>query len=315
MKRNTGTRRRAAAVAIVAFAFACAAPAALAGTWSEIDAGDLPATAEAPNGFGPLTALSGSLAAGADEDVYKLCLDGGGTFSASTLGTPGSFDDVQLFLFDAAGMGVYANDDNFETFRAALPAGDALTPATGGVYYLAISSYNNDPASSAGLIFPSTPFTGLFGPTGPGGGAAISGWGGVTFASGTYTIALTGASFCTLAVVVDVKPGSAVNPINTKARGVTPVAVLTDETLDAGTIDVSTLCFGDDPSSPTESDCSEAHATSHDLEDVDGDGDADLLLHFDTQELGLEAGDTQACLSGLTYDGEGLMGCDAVTVR
>ena len=316
MEKRAATRRRAAVAAAVVVALAFAAPAALAGTWSESDAGDLPATAEAPSGLGALTSLSGSLAGPADEDVYQLCIDGGGTFSASTLGTPGSFDDVQLFLFDSAGMGVYANDDNTATRRAHLPAGDALTPTAPGVYYLAVSSYDNDPVSTGGLIFPSFPYTDLYGPTNFGGGLPVSGWMGTAETSGTYTVALTGASFCTLTVAatVEVKPGSAPAPLNTKAKGVTPVAVLTDATLDAATVDPTTVCFGDDPLLETESDCAEAHETGH-LEDVDGDGDLDLVLHFDTQALGLEPGDTQACLSGETYGGARVTGCDTVTVR
>jgi hypothetical protein len=167
---------------------------------------------------------------------------------------------------------------------------------------------------TGGLIFPSFPYTDVYGPTNFGGGLPVSGWIGTADTSGTYGITLTGASFCTLTVAatVEVKPGSAPAPLNTKAKGVTPIAVLTDATLDAATVDPTTVCFGDDPLLETESDCVEAHETGH-LEDVDGDGD--LVLHFDTQALGLEPGDTQACLAGKTYGGSRVTGCDTVTVR
>lgn len=316
MRKRIGAGRRATLAGVALAALTFAAPAALAGTWSELDAGDLPATADSPQGVGSLTAISGALTAGTDEDVYRVCVDGGGTFSASTVGTPGSFNDIQLFLFDAAGVGVYANDDFPGTFRAHLPAGHVLTPTAPGVYYLALSSFNNDPLSTAGLIFPSTPFTGVFGPTGPGGALPLSGWGGTSLRSGTYTIALTGASFCTttIAATVDVRPGTALAPVNTKSKGVVPVAVLTDEALDASTVDAASVCFGDDPADPAQSDCSESHDAGH-LEDVDADGDLDLLLHFDTEELGLDAGDAEACLAAVTTDGASLAGCDAVSVR
>ena len=169
-----------------------------AGAWAEAgDAGELPGTAQVPAGSGSLDAISGAITPAADADMYQVCLTGGGTFSATT-GPPGSHTfDTQLFLFDAAGNGVYANDDSLGIgLGSLLPAGHALTPATAGTYYLAVSAWDNDPVSAGGLIFPNT-FNDVDGPTGPGGALAISGW---TVASGDdpgeYTIALTGAEFC-----------------------------------------------------------------------------------------------------------------------
>ena len=72
---------------------------------------------------------------------------------------------------------------------ATLPAGD---------YFLALTTFNVDPVSPGGLfIFPNAPFQNVFGPTGPGGGAPISGWANPGFTPGTYTINLTGAAFST----------------------------------------------------------------------------------------------------------------------
>jgi predicted nucleotidyltransferase len=48
------------------------------------------------------------------------------------------------------------------------------------------------------------------------------------------------------------------------------------------------------------------------LQDVDRDGDVDLLLHYETQETGIDAGDTKACLTGLTSGGIHVYGCDAI---
>jgi hypothetical protein len=45
---------------------------------------------------------------------------------------------------------------------------------------------------------------------------------------------------------------------------------------------------------------------------VDGDGDLDMVLHFKTQETGIQAGDTEACLIGETVDGQAIEGCDAI---
>lgn len=174
-----------------------------AATFAEVgDAGPLPATAQNVTGVEPVTEITGTLGgAPPGEDMYRLCLAGNGTFSASTVGTPGTFSDTQLFLFDAAGNGVYANDDApGGGFRSTLPASDPLTPAVPGIYYLAISVFNDDPVSAGGLIFPNAPFSGVFGPTGPGGGSPITGWTAGGGTPGTYTIVLTGAYPCDAAV-------------------------------------------------------------------------------------------------------------------
>lgn len=47
-------------------------------------------------------------------------------------------------------------------------------------------------------------------------------------------------------------------------------------------------------------------------EDVDGDEDADLLLHFVIEETNIAAGDTEACLQGETVSGDAFEGCDSI---
>jgi hypothetical protein len=153
------------------------------------DAGDLPATAQDLTGS-PVDRIDGAIAESADIDMYRVCLDGDGSFSASSVG--GTTVDTQLFLFDSAGRGVYANDDEREgVVQSLLPAGHALTPGVGGEYLLAVGAYNLDPLSAGGSIFPSE--TAVVGPTGPGGGDPVTGWGGRASGSGAYTLRLTGA--------------------------------------------------------------------------------------------------------------------------
>ncbi len=107
-------------------------------------------------------------------------------------------------------------------------------------------------------------------------------------------------------VDVEVKPGSDPAPVNTTSNGVTPVAILTTDDFDATSVDPATVCFGDD--------CTEKHGTGH-LEDVDGDGDTDLVMHFETQQTGIEPGDTEVCLTGETFDGDDIEGCDEIDAK
>ncbi len=101
---------------------------------------------------------------------------------------------------------------------------------------------------------------------------------------------------------IDIKPGSDPNSINLKSKGLVPVAVLTTEGFDASTIDPETVLFaGAEPVRST-------------LEDVDGDGDLDMLFHFKTQELNLDEDSTEATLTGETNDGTPIQGTDTVNI-
>jgi hypothetical protein len=111
----------------------------------------------------------------------------------------------------------------------------------------------------------------------------------------------------TIEVEIDVKPGSDVNPVNLASKGVIPVAILTTPAFDALSVDPLSVAFG--PAGAPEAD-GKGHA-----EDVDGDGDLDLLLHFRTQETGLTSADTEACVTGETFGGDAIEGCDAVTPK
>jgi hypothetical protein len=105
-------------------------------------------------------------------------------------------------------------------------------------------------------------------------------------------------------VDIDIKPGSYPNSINIKKNGVTPVAILTTDDFDATTVDPLTVEFG--PNGATE-----ALNTGY-IEDADGDGDLDLVLHFNTQETGIQCGDTSTTLTGETYDGRRIEGSDTI---
>ncbi len=107
-----------------------------------------------------------------------------------------------------------------------------------------------------------------------------------------------------LEVHIDIKPGSDSNSINPRSRGVIPVAILTTEDFDATAVNPSTVLFG-----KTGAEDSLFHYA---FEDVDGDGDIDMILHFRTQEIDLVCGDTEAILTGETLDGQLIEGSDSI---
>ena len=86
-------------------------------------------------------------------------------------------------------------------------------------------------------------------------------------------------------IAIDIKPGNEQNNINLKSKGVVPVAVLTTEQFDAATVSPATALFA-------------GTAPDHwGFEDVDSDGDDDLVLHFRTQQLDLDESSTEATLT------------------
>ena len=161
------------------------APSALAAD-EQGDAGAVPATAQDLT-QAQLTTINGQVADGNDADLFRICLSGGQTFSATTAGL--SDVDTQLFLFDAAGFGIYAHDDG-TTKQSTLPAGRPLTPQRSGEYILGISAYDRDPHSVDGEIFSDVAF--VTPANGRGAAAPVDSWDGIPRDSGTYTIALTG---------------------------------------------------------------------------------------------------------------------------
>jgi hypothetical protein len=175
------------------------APKASAGFWvAQGTPGDLPSTAQITGGLGSLDGITGQLNSTTHADMYQIMITNPGSFSATTVGTLGTINDTQLYLFDSTGHGVYANDDaSGATRRSTLPAGSLLGPQAPGLYYLAISAFSRDPVGGPtnDLIFPSFPSTGVFGPTGLGGASPISGWKGTGVETGTYAINLTGAGY------------------------------------------------------------------------------------------------------------------------
>ena len=83
----------------------------------------------------------------------------------------------------------------------------------------------------------------------------------------------------TIDIDIDIKPGSFPNSVNYKNKGLLPVAILTTDTFDATTVDPETVIF----------DIFEINGSTPPImcaiEDVDGDGDLDLICHFSVPEI------------------------------
>lgn len=174
-------------------------PIAAGTTWDETtngggDAGDIPGAEQSCDGNGALTDITGNLSANTDVDLYEIFVPDMTLFSADTSISPGTLSDTQLFLFDAAGLGLASNDDA-TGLKSLLPVGDpnyaGLPP---GDYMIAIVSFNNEALSAGGAIFPDGN-PGVNPPTGPGAATPLSSWSAGGGGSGTYDITLTGAEF------------------------------------------------------------------------------------------------------------------------
>jgi parallel beta-helix repeat protein len=108
-------------------------------------------------------------------------------------------------------------------------------------------------------------------------------------------------------IIIDIKPGSDENSINTKKKGVIPVAIKTTYDFSALEVDWTTVRFGNVAPVHGINDANAIHDLTYPdvhndhTTDIDEDGDRDLILHFNTQETGLKPGDTEAWLTGETY--------------
>lgn len=105
-------------------------------------------------------------------------------------------------------------------------------------------------------------------------------------------------------IAIDINPGRFPNLINTRSRRMIPVAVLATDSFDATTLDPTTARFG--------ARGTEAVPLQFAQEDVDGDGDVDLIFRFNTRQTGIQCGDTFASLTAKTFDGRALTGADSI---
>ncbi len=116
--------------------------------------------------------------------------------------------------------------------------------------------------------------------------------------------------FFEVEVAIDIKPGSDPNSINfNNANEVIPVAILTTEDFDALTVNHTTVTF--EGATEMHEDRKTYEPRVH-KDDVDGDGDTDLVFHFRLAETALALDSTVGTLVGETLDGTPITGTDSV---
>ncbi len=249
-----------------------------------------------------------------DMNVYLVrSTDRGATWSAPVQVDSGPVGTTQFFptaaIADDSGCLTVAWWDT--RAGATNPAGHFLLDflvrgsADGGIHFgpeIQINDVPFDPDQGAPDRFPPT------------GTLRIGEYNGVAVAGATAHMVWTGNLFgaqagfydnampCEIAVEIDIKPGSDSNPLNPSLRGIVPVALLGSQTFDVTDVDPDSLVFGPNG----------AGARHEAVEDVNGDGLADLVSHHPVRDTGIAPGDTQACLRGATSEGVVFQGCDAV---
>lgn len=129
--------------------------------------------------------------------------------------------------------------------------------------------------------------------------------GGDPFVGTTILIFLKSDLVCTPALVQNVSIEIKPNHINPNGNGQVKVAILTDNSFNAATVDASSVRFGHNGT--------EAAPIQSSIQDFDNDGDLDMVLRFRIQHTGVQCGDQALVLTGKTMGGQAIKGSDAIT--
>lgn len=123
-----------------------------------------------------------------------------------------------------------------------------------------------------------------------GGGVTSSTLG--TNANGEYTLIISGVTPSVLQISIEIKPGNdGIAPINPKAKGKVPVALLGSSDFSVEDIDADSLTFGHSGLEDSLFKCGTPG-------DVNGDAHPDLVCHFDNQAAHFDSSDEEAVLRG-----------------
>ena len=121
---------------------------------------------------------------------------------------------------------------------------------------------------------------------------------GTRVSNGDYMLVVSGVTGAVLHINIDVKPGvENISPLNPKARGKVPVALLSADNFDPADVDTDSLTFGHDGDEESLVKCNKGSA------DFNKDGMKELICHFDNPTAGFHRGDEEAVLKGKLKDG------------
>lgn len=126
-------------------------------------------------------------------------------------------------------------------------------------------------------------------------------------AMSTLGLALPGARQAPIDVTIDIKPGDEPTVIDPRSGGMIPVAILSSPEFDATSVDPGTVRFG--------ANGDEAAPVRSMREDIDRDGDTDLLFLFRAPQTHISCGDTSASLTGNTRSGQAIAGTESFTTE
>jgi hypothetical protein len=112
-----------------------------------------------------------------------------------------------------------------------------------------------------------------------------------------------------ITVSIDIKPNEFPNSINLGSNGVVPVVILSSSIIDATTVNPTTITLAEASVKLKGNGTPMAS-----FQDVNADGRLDLVVQVSTTALQLSNGDTQATLTGLTFDGKSITGIDSVRI-
>ena len=120
-------------------------------------------------------------------------------------------------------------------------------------------------------------------------------------------------------VLIDIKPGGTPNAINLSSKGLLPVALLTTPDFDASLfMPEKEHVHISDASVAMDMGCVGANPVRWNLDDVNGDGQLDLVFFFRIRDLNLTMDSTAASLMAHGSYGSGvihIMGTDSVVIR
>jgi hypothetical protein len=112
-----------------------------------------------------------------------------------------------------------------------------------------------------------------------------------------------------IVVSIDIKPGNHPNSINLGSNGTVAVGILSSASFDATTVNPITVTLaGAAVGLKGKGTPMAAFA------DLNDDGRLDLVVHVSTEALQLSDGDTEAELTGQTFDGRAIAGVDTVRI-